>query len=324
MRWESPGLLVLVLVVPLLALLVKRFERRGAAVLWTQPPRVRSLRAALVRAVSLLPWLALTLAVVALARPQQGLRQSETESKGVDIMLVIDVSPSMSAQDFVPRNRLNVAKETAREFIRHRPHDRIGLVGFAATAFTQCPLTLDHEALDELVQGLDFGMAEDGTAIGMGLATAVARLRESRTPSKVIVLLTDGANNRGEIDPLTGADLARALGVRVYTILVGRRGLVPVPQDDPELGRRIVMMQVDVDEPTLQQIAQRTGGRFYRATDAAALTGIYADIDRLERVPVRSITYRDYRDVGPLLLGAAAVVLAGFGLLSTTVAFRLP
>ncbi len=324
MRWETPGLLVLVLLVPLLALLVRRRGLRPAAVQWTRAPRGAGLRAALVRAVSLLPWLALTLAVVALARPQQGLRLSETESKGVDIVLVIDVSPSMSAQDFVPRNRLNVAKETAREFIRHRPHDRIGLVGFAATAFTQCPLTLDHEALDELVEGLDLGMAEDGTAIGMGLATAVARLRESRTPSKVIVLLTDGANNRGQIDPLTGADLARALGVRVYTVLVGRRGLVPVPQDDPQLGRRIVMMQVDVDEPTLQQIAQRTGGRFYRATDAAALGSIYAEIDRLERVPVRSITYRDYRDVAPLLLGAAAILLAGYGLLSATVAFRLP
>jgi len=324
MRWESPWLVALLLLVPLLALLSRRWQGRAAAVLWTRAPRSGGLGAALVRAVALLPWLALALALVALARPQQGLRLSETESRGVDIVLAIDISPSMSAQDFLPRNRLNVAKETAREFVRHRPHDRIGVVGFAATAFTQCPLTLDHEALDELVQGLDLGLAEDGTAIGMGLATAVARLRESRTPSKVIVLLTDGANNRGQIDPLTGADLARALRVRVYTVLVGRGGLVPVPKDDPELGRRIVMTVMDVDEPTLQQIASRTGGRFYRATDAAALSGIYAEIDRLERVPVRSITYREYRDLGPLVLGAAAVMLAGFGLLGATVAFRLP
>jgi Ca-activated chloride channel homolog len=325
MRWEAPWLLLLLLLVPLLVVLRRRRGVvRPAAVLWARAAGRVGLRAALVRAVSWLPWLALTLALVALARPQQGLSLSETESRGVDILLAIDMSPSMSAQDFQPRNRLSVAKETAREFIRRRSHDRIGLVGFAATAFTQCPLTLDHDALSELLDGLDFGLAEDGTAIGMGLATAVARLRESRTPSKVIVLLTDGANNRGQIDPLTGADLARALGVKVYTILVGRGGLVPVPLDDPLLGRRIQMMQMEVDPVTLQEIAQRTGGRFYRATDAGALAGIYGEIDRLERVPVRSIVYRDYRDLAPLVLGAAALLLAASALLTTTVAFRLP
>jgi Ca-activated chloride channel homolog len=325
MRWEAPWLLLLLLLVPLLVVLQRRHHpARPAAVLWAGAGGPGGLRAALVRAVSALPWVALALALVALARPQQGLSLSETETRGVDIMLAIDMSPSMSAQDFQPLNRLSVAKATAREFIRRRPHDRIGLAGFAATAFTQCPLTLDHEALEELLDGLDFGLAEDGTAIGMGLATAVARLRESRTPSKVIVLLTDGANNRGQIDPLTGADLARALGVKVHTILVGRGGLVPVPLDDPLLGRRIQMMQMEVDPATLEQIAQRTGGRFYRATDAGALAGIYGEIDRLERVPVRSIVYRDYRDLAPLVLGAAALLLALSSLLGSTVAFRLP
>jgi Ca-activated chloride channel family protein len=325
MRWEAPWLLLLLLLVPLaLVLSERRRQSRRPALLWTGAPVRAGVGAWLVRGAAALPWIALTLAIVALARPQQGVRLSETESRGVDIMLAIDMSPSMTAQDFQPRNRLAVAKETAAEFIRRRPHDRIGLVGFAATAFTQCPLTLDHDALQELLDGLDFGLAEDGTAIGMGLATAVARLRESRTPSKVIVLLTDGANNRGQIDPLTGADLARALGVKVYTILVGRGGLVPVPVDDPLLGRRIQMMQMEVDPVTLEEIAHRTGGRFYRATDAGALTGIYGEIDRLERVPVRSIVFRDYRDVAPLLLGAAALVLAVSTLLSATVAFRFP
>jgi Ca-activated chloride channel family protein len=230
----------------------------------------------------------------------------------------------MSEQDFQPLNRLSVARATAREFIRRRPHDRIGLTGFAATAFTQCPLTLDHDALVELLDGLDLGLAEDGTAIGMGLATAVARLRESHTPSKVIVLLTDGANNRGQIDPLTGADLARALGVKVHTILVGSGGVVPVPVKDPRQGPHFVSMQMEVDPVTLQQISQRTGGRFYRATDAGALAGIYSEIDRLERVPVRSIVYRDYRDLAPLVLGAAALLLGAAVLLGSTVAFRLP
>ncbi len=325
MRWEAPWLLLLVLLVPLLAALRRRRPpARPAAVLWARAAGQGGVRAGLVRAVSVLPWVALALALVALARPQRGLRLSETESRGVDIMLAIDMSPSMSAQDFQPLNRLSVAKATAREFIRRRPHDRIGLAGFAATAFTQCPLTLDHDALVELLDGLDFGLAEDGTAIGMGLATAVARLRESRTPSKVIVLLTDGANNRGQIDPLTGADLARALGVKVHTILVGRGGLVPVPLDDPVMGRRIQMMQMEVDPVSLQRIAERTGGRFYRATDAGALAGIYGEIDRLERVPVRSIVYRDYRDLASFVLGAAALLLAASALLGSTVAFRLP
>jgi Ca-activated chloride channel homolog len=325
MRWEAPWLLALLLLLPLLvALRARRRRARGAAVLWVRAAGGGGAGAALVRAVEALPWLALALAIAALARPQQGLRLSETESRGVDIVLAIDMSPSMSAQDFQPLNRLSVAKQTARDFVRRRPHDRIGLVGFAATAFTQCPLTLDHEALGELLDGLDFGLAEDGTAIGMGLATAVARLRESRTPSRVIVLLTDGANNRGQIDPMTGADLARALGVKVHTILVGRGGFVPVPVEDPVRGRRIEMMQMDVDPATLQAIARGTGGRFYRAADAVALSGIYGEIDRLERVPVRSIVYRDYRDLAPALLGAAAVLLALAGLLSGTVAFRLP
>ncbi|TMQ70338.1 MAG: VWA domain-containing protein, partial [Candidatus Eisenbacteria bacterium] len=218
-------------------------------------------------------------------------------------------SPSMRAEDFRPRNRMYVAKETAREFIRQRPHDRIGLVAFAATAFTQCPLTLDHAVLDELLDGLDFGMAEDGTAIGMGLATCVARLKESRTPSKVVVLLTDGQNNRGAIDPLTGAELARVLGIRVY---------------DPVLGRRMEMVRMDVDEGALREIAHRTGGRFYRALDTDALTGIYAAIDRLERAPIHAIEYKEFVDLGPLLLGCAAALMLLYGLCASTWAFRLP
>jgi len=269
-------------------------------------------------------WIAAGLAIIAVARPQQGVRLSEIEARGVDIMLAIDISPSMQALDFQPRDRLFVAKQTAREFISERTHDRMGLVGFAATAFTQCPLTLDHDALLDLLDGLDFHLAEDGTAIGMALATSVERLRDSKTPSKVIVLLTDGANNRGAIDPLTGADLARAYGIKVYTVLVGRGGEVPVPIDDPTLGRRIVMMQMDIDEPTLREIAQRTGGRFFRATETAALKGIYAEINRLERAPIRSIEYHEYRDLGPAVLAVAAVALGLAALSGATWAFRLP
>ena len=328
MRWEQPWLLALVLLVPLLALWSRGPGRRRPSVLWVRagvPGLGGGLRGLLVRAAELLPWLALAIALLAVARPQQGLKQSEVESQGVDIVLAIDISPSMMAQDFRPLNRLAVAKETARDFIRQRSHDRLGLVGFAATAFTQSPLTLDHDALIELLRGLDFGLAEDGTAIGMGLATSVARLRESKTPSKVVVLLTDGQNNRGQIDPYTAADLARAYGVKVYTVLVGRGGLVPVPVEDPRTGvQRLVSMQMDVDETTMKEIAKRTGGQFWRAVDPAALAQIYGEIDRLERAPIRSTEYREYRDLGPWILGLAAALLALHALASATVAFRLP
>jgi len=239
-------------------------------------------------------------------------------------VLALDISPSMAAEDFRPLNRLYVAKETAHDFIQERPHDRIGLVAFAATAFTQCPLTLDHDALSDLLSGLDFGLAEDGTAIGMGLATAVSGLRTSRTPSKVVVLMTDGQNNRGAIDPITGADLARAYGIKVYAVLVGRGGVVPVPVNDPEHGKRIEMVRMDVDEGVLRAIAQKTGGRFFRAQEAEALSQIYSEIDRLERAPIRSIVYREYRDLGPQLLALAAALFGLHMLFSSTLAFRLP
>lgn len=325
MRWDQVFWLLLLLALPFAIARARRPEARRAAVLWSGAGAVGGrIRTLLLRGFCLLPWAALVLAIVALARPQQGVSQSETETRGVDIVLALDISPSMAAEDFRPLNRLHVARETAREFVRQRRHDRVGVVGFAATAFTQCPLTLDHDAVQELIRGLDFGLAEDGTAIGMGLATAVAGLRESKTPSKVVVLLTDGQNNRGQIDPLTAADIAKAFGVKVYTVLVGRGGVVPVPVDDPVRGRRIEMVRMDVDPATLSAIAEHTGGRFFRAQDPEALSGIYAAIDRLERAPLKSIEFREYRDLGPWILGLAALLLAVHALLSTTWGFRLP
>ncbi len=326
-RFEYPWLLLLLLAIPaLLAWRARRPRTRPAAVLWGTVAGLPApgLRSRIVQFARVLPWAALALAVIASARPQQGVQQSEVDSRGVDIVLAIDVSRSMSAGDMGGGTRLDVARNTARDFVRGRPHDRIGVVGFAGTAFTQCPLTLDHETLVSLIESLDFGLAEDGTAIGMGLATAVQRLRESRTPSKVAVLLTDGENNRGAIDPLTAADLAKALGVKVYAILVGRPSLEPVTVDDPVMGRRQVMMNVGVDERPLVEIARRTGGRFFRAGDASTLSGVYSEIDRLERAPIRALVYREYRDLGPALLGLAAAVLAFYSLSLSTWAFRAP
>jgi Ca-activated chloride channel family protein len=326
-RFEYPWLLVLLAVVPaLLAWRARRPRTARAAVLWGTVAGLPKpgLGAWIVEFTRVLPWAALVLAIVAAARPQQGVQQSEVDSRGVDIVLAIDISRSMSAGDMGGGSRLDVARSTAKDFVRGRPHDRVGIVGFAGTAFTQCPLTLDHETLATLVDGIDFGLAEDGTAIGMGLANAVGCLRNSKTPSRVVVLLTDGQNNRGAIDPLTGAELAHALGIKVYTVLAGRGGVVPVPVDDPVRGRRIEMVRMDVDEGVLREIAQRTGGRFFRAQDPAALAGIYAEIDRLERAPIKSIQYREYRDLAPALLGVAAALLAAHALLSTTLFLRLP
>lgn len=327
MRFEHPWLLALLLALPALAVWrARRSVTRAPAVLWSTVAGLPAAgaKAALLGIVGALPWLACALALVASARPQQGVAQSEVDTRGVDIVLAIDLSNSMRAGDMGGGTRLDVARNTAREFVRGRPHDRMGVVAFAGTAFTQCPLTLDHDTLMELIRGLDFGLTEDGTAIGMGLATAVQRLKDSRSPSKVVVLLTDGENNRGAIDPLTAADLARAMGVKVYTVLVGRATVEQVPVDDPVLGQTYVAMPVSVDAKPLLEIANRTGGRFFRAGDAEALAGIYAGIDRLERAPIRSVVYREYHDLGPLLLAVAAVLVALWSLAGATWAFRAP
>lgn len=326
-RFEHPWVLLGLLLLPLLGLLRRRRRStRPPALLWGTLAGLPSARLQTVLGAVLgaLPALALTCTLVALARPQQGLQQSEVESRGVDIVIALDRSPSMRAQDMGGGTRLEVARSTARSFVRGRPHDRIGLVAFAGSAYTQCPLTLDHDTLAELLAQLDFVEGDEGTAIGMGLATSVQRLRESRSPSKVVVLLTDGENNRGAIEPVTAAELAAALGVKVYTVLVGRPTVAPVEVDDPVLGRRLVMQPVGVAAEPLMEIAQRTGGRFFRASDAAALSGIYGEIDRLERAPIRSLVYREYHDLGPSLLALAAALLAVAAFSGATWAARVP
>ncbi len=239
---------------------------------------------------------ALILLTFALARPQTGRAKHTEHAEAVDIMLVLDTSGSMQAQDFEPKNRLFVAKEVIKEFIAKRTTDRIGLVIFAADAVTQCPLTLDHALLAKLVDAVDFGILDDGTAIGMGLANACNRMKTSEAKSKVIVLLTDGQNNAGMVDPTTAARVAESLGIKVYTIGVGTRGRAPIPIDDPVFGRRLISVDVDIDEVTLRKIAELTDGRYFRATDRQELEGIYARIDELERTKVASETFVEYTE----------------------------
>lgn len=238
----------------------------------------------------------LALVILAIARPQTGRSKHTEYAEGIDIMLVLDTSGSMQAQDFEPKNRLHVAREVVKEFVAKRRQDRIGLVVFAADAITQCPLTLDYALLTKLVDAVDFGMLDDGTAIGVALATACNRLRHSDAKSRVVILLTDGQNNAGMVDPATAARVAESLDIKVHTVGVGTRGRAPMPIDDPVFGRRLVSVDVDIDEPTLRRIAEVTGGHYFRATDRAELEEIYDRIDQMEKSKVESETYVEYTD----------------------------
>ncbi|MCY3809734.1 MAG: VWA domain-containing protein [Gemmatimonadetes bacterium] len=255
--------------------------------------------------------------VVALARPQTGVTAENVSTEAVDIVLAIDISSSMLAEDLAP-NRLEAAKEVAADFAAARTSDRIGVVIFAGKAFTQAPLTLDHSVVESLIGELEVGMVEDGTAVGMGLATAVKRLQASEAASKVVILLTDGRNNRGEIDPITAADAAAALGVRVYTIGAGAQGAARVPVTDRFGNRRYATMRVDVDEATLRATAEKTGGRYYRATDRASLEAIYAEIDELETTAILVENFTSYGERFRIPLVAGLILLLAEAALAST------
>lgn len=243
----------------------------------------------------LLRMIALALIVVALARPQSTSKGENVYSEGIDIVLALDISGSMLAEDFQP-NRIEAAKNVAQDFIGGRTNDRIGLVIFAGESFTQCPLTVDYTVLKSLIKPLKSGMIEDGTAIGLGLANAVNRLKESKAKSKVIILLTDGVNNRGEIDPITAAQIAQSYGIRVYTVGVGTIGEAPYPVQTP-FGTRYQMVAVEIDERTMREIARMTQGKYYRATDNRKLRSIYQEIDQLEKTRIEVRSYRRYKEL---------------------------
>jgi Ca-activated chloride channel family protein len=247
--------------------------------------------------------------IVALARPQSVLSRQNISTEGIDIVLLLDISGSMLAEDFSP-NRITAAKQVASEFIDGRQNDRIGLVIFSGESFTQCPLTTDYPVLKNLLQEVKNGMIVDGTAIGMALANGVNRLKGSNAKSKVMILLTDGVNNRGEIDPITAAKVAATYNVRVYTVGVGAQGQAPYPVQTP-FGIRRQLIPVDLDEKGLTQIAEMTGGKYYRATDNRTLKSIYKEIDQLERTKIEVTAYKRYSDLfnGWLVLGLMAVML---------------
>ncbi|HEX7344168.1 MAG TPA: VWA domain-containing protein [bacterium] len=244
-----------------------------------------------------LRWAAILLIIIALARPQKLSQEREISTEGIDIMLALDISTSMLAEDFKPKNRIEAAKVVASEFIGARSSDQIGLVVFAGQSFTQCPLTLDYDLLKQLLDHVNVefvtgGSIEDGTAIGMAIANGVNRLRNSKAKSRILILLTDGQNNRGEIDPLTAASAAQALGIRVYTIGVGTEGYAPYPVRDPWGGISYQQVPVKIDEELLRKISDQTGGQYFRAADEQALRKVYQEIDKLEKSKIRVHQYR--------------------------------
>ncbi|MBL7048753.1 MAG: VWA domain-containing protein [Nitrospira sp.] len=272
--------------------------------------------------------LALLLIVIALARPQEMLEDAKIEAEGIDIVLAIDTSTSMLAEDFKLEgrrtNRLSAVKEVVKEFIGNRYSDRIGIVAFASRAYTVAPLTLDYSWLIQNLQRIETGMIEDGTAIGSGLSSALNRLKDSTAKSKVVILLTDGRNNSGRISPLTAAGAANALNIKVYTIGAGTRGLAPYPVKSA-FGRTIYKnVRIDVDEEILMQVADKTNGRYFRATDTDSLREIYKEIDEMEKTDIEEEGYAVYGEIFHLFLIPGILLLIAEMILKNTVLRRLP
>ena len=293
--WRNPDYFYLFLLIPVLtAWYVYRFRKSTPELLFSGLKPFEgvspSLKTRLIHSLFVLRMLALSLLIVALAGPQKISSKSNINIEGIDIVLALDVSGSMRARDFQP-DRIGAAKKIATEFINGRPNDRIGLVIFSGEAFTQAPLTLDHAVLKSLLREVKSGMIQDGTAIGDGLATAVSRLKDSEARSKVIVLLTDGVNNSGAIDPETAAELAKMYGIRVYTIGVGSYGYAPYPVQTP-YGIQMQQMKVQIDEALLKKIAQETGGKYFRANNNRKLEAIFKEIDRLEKSKINVQQFR--------------------------------
>jgi len=291
----NPGMLFLLLVIP--ALVVWYFYRRRqnhAEMTVSSTEGFKGMRYNIksytYHSLYVLRLLAITLLIIALARPQTSLSRQDVSVEGIDLVLALDVSGSMLAMDFKP-DRLEASKVVAMEFIDGRPNDRIGLVIFSGETFTQCPLTTDHAVLKNLFMDIRSGMIDDGTALGDGLATAVNRLRTSKAISKVIILLTDGVNNMGSLDPRSAAEIARLYGIRIYTIGVGTIGQAPYPVQTP-FGIQTQMMEVKIDEPLLQEIARMTDGKYFRATNNEKLRAIYREIDKMEKSKIDVTEFR--------------------------------
>ncbi len=331
LRFEAPWALWLLFLVPLIAWWTGK-EGNAPALVFSSLQNLASLgtrrksRSGAIRLAPLL--LALTALVLGLARPQKGKQVSRVEASGIDILLALDVSRSMLAEDFTigdqRANRLDAVKQVTQKFIEGRPNDRIGIVAFAGRPYLVSPLTLDHDWLLQNMERIRIGLVEDGTAIGSAIASASNRLKEKESKSKIIVLLTDGDNNAGKVTPATAAEAAKTLGIKIYTIGAGTRGFAPVPVKDM-FGRTVYQkVKVEVDETTLRQIATVANGQFYRATDSKSLSQIFNQIDQLEKSTVQLNRYTQYRDLFPWFIGCGLALLALQIGLEQTVLRKIP
>lgn len=289
MTFNNPEyLFLLLLLIPVIYWYLKEMYKSDASLQISSHRNIQQFRKStkirLIHVPFVLRTLAILMLVLALARPQASNSWHTENTEGIDIMLALDISGTMMAEDLKP-NRLQASKDVASEFILSRPNDNIGLIVFAGESFTQCPLTTDHAVLVNLFKGVDYGMIEDGTAIGLGLANAVNRIKDSKSKSKVVILLTDGSNNRGDIAPITAAEIAKSFGIRVYAIGVGSYGKVNIPVQTP-LGIQYQQMDSEFDEKSLQEIAAMTGGNYFRATNNNKLRSIYQEIDKLEKTKI--------------------------------------
>lgn len=326
MSWANPEWLWLLLIIPLVIglYLWRWYSNRKPSLIYSDTSRLDDLpgnwKSYGVWVAPALQWIAFALIVLAMARPQYKNTTVERNAEGIDIVLALDISTSMKAEDLKP-NRFEAARNVAVNFIDKRISDRIGLVVFARKSFTVVPPTLDYRLLKQLLNDVQMGIVEDGTAIGMGIATAVNRLKESEAESKVIILLTDGQNNSGEIDPVTAADLAATYGIKIYTIGAGTRGTAPYPVQDPIFGKRYQNVRVDIDEEMLTEIANMTGGSYFRATDTDQLKEIYDRIDELEKTEIEEMIFTDYEDLYLRFLIPAFLLLV-LSVVSERVLFR--
>lgn len=325
--FANPYVLYLLLIIPLLLLWYWREnKKRSAAITFSNLGLFAGLNTTVKERLRHLPFLlrllGLSMLIVALARPQSYSSGENVYTEGIDIAMVLDISGSMLAEDLKP-NRLEAAKNVINEFVKGRTTDKIGLVIFASESFTQCPLTIDYPVLRGLLSDIKSGMIEDGTAIGTALANGVNRLKDSKAKSKVIILLTDGVNNSGEIDPLTAAQIAKKFGIRVYTIGVGTEGEAPYPFQTP-FGKRYQMVPVEIDEAVLNQVAEITDGKYFRATDNSKLEEIYNIIDKLEKTRVEITSYRKAKELFYSWVTAGLLLILLELILSRTYLRKLP
>jgi len=331
MSFHSPYFLLLILTLPILYWYYFR-KKSYASITFSSINNLRKLPPSNLIHLIHLPFIfksiALLLLIIGLARPQKGIENSKVTTEGIDIILTVDVSSSMLAEDFTlnnkRQNRLEVVKKVVEDFIKKRKNDKIGLTLFAGRGYTQCPLTLDQNILIELLQKAEIGMIEDGTAIGSAIATSTNRLKNSKAKSKVIVLLTDGRNNAGKIAPETAASIAKALNIKIYTIGAGTKGVAPYPVKD-FFGNVVYQgIQIDIDDTLLQKIARLTKGEYFRATDTESLKEIYQQIDKMEKTKSEVNVYINYKELFPYFVTIGLLFLIGGIILSNTIFRRIP